>query len=413
MPIPAARAFLPAAMAALVLGGGIAAAAPPATPSTTHPSRETGVPAPAAPAAPGATGEAASSADVPMDLGLVKPVVEVRIDGRGPYRMIVDSGAGPPLILDADLAAELGLESTGTERLGDPLNPHAIEAQVHRVGTVEVGGVRLTDVTALSWDQGLYTGANRPRGIVGLSLFGERLVTFDYPRRRLLVAPGALPEPDGRAVLAAGWGDHIPSIEIEVAGRPFTAHVDTGSMGFISLPDAEKAALPLSSELREVGRARTVNSEFAVLEANVKGTARIGAITIENPPIGFMPFARANVGSKFLQSTAVTFDRSNGRVRIVADGPVAAPAHAPRFGVKVRALAGESLPVEAVDPGSDADTSGLRAGDVIVKIDGRPVADLGPGDVAAAFRSAAFTLTVRREGREIEIPVRRPAAGPA
>jgi predicted aspartyl protease len=349
--------------------------------------------------------------DIPMDLAVVNPVIEVSLNGRGPYRLIMDSGAGAPLILDADLAGELALKTDGTQKLGDPSNPHAIEAGIITLKTVEVGALRLEDVSALTWDQKLYTGPDRPRGVVGLGLFGNRIVTFDFPKQRFRVAEGSLPPPDGATILPARW-EHIPSIEIEVGGRKFDAHIDTGSMGYISVPDSAKEQLPLESSPVEVGRARSVASEFVVTEAPLKGTARIGSLTIENPPIRFMAFPKANIGSELLRSLAVTFDRSNGRVRLDAEGPIAPPKKV-RLGLKMRALGGDTLPVDGVEPGSIAEKAGVHVGDSIVRINGKLVGELGPGDISAAFRSSAFTLTVVRDGREIEIPVSRQETTPS
>jgi len=69
--------------------------------------------------------------------------------------------------------------------------------------------------------------------------------------------------------------------------------------------------------------------------------------------------------------------------------------------------------VQEVIPGSPAEEAGLRAGDLIRKVDGRAVNSSHPlADVLSAYRPGdRVVLTVEREGREIEIPVtlgRRP-----
>ena len=359
-------------------------------------------------ASDGAESSAPSGADVSMDVSLVKPVIEVRFNGRGPYRIIVDSGAHPPLILDEDLATELGLKRIGSRRVGDPSNPEAIEAGVVLIDSVEVGSIHVKGVEALTWDRKFYTGADRPRGIAGLDLFGDALVTFDYPAGRFRVEPGSLPEPDGRNILPAGSRHGLPTIPIEVGGQTFSAHLDTGSMGPVSLPLKAKESLSLMGEPREIGRARTANSEFAILKAPVRGTMRVGPLSIENPDVHFHPLPDANVGSEILRSMAVTFDRVDGRVRLVVNEAAAALPPRPRFGIRLSGAANGNLPVAGVEPGSLAEASGVRAGDAIVRMNGRAVSEMGPGDYSAIFRSPAFTLTVIRNGAEIEIPVRTP-----
>jgi len=66
--------------------------------------------------------------------------------------------------------------------------------------------------------------------------------------------------------------------------------------------------------------------------------------------------------------------------------------------------------VRSVDPASDAARKGLRAGDVIVRVNERPIADPAElADAIAAARSAgreSVLVYIRRDGRQLAIPVR-------
>jgi len=66
------------------------------------------------------------------------------------------------------------------------------------------------------------------------------------------------------------------------------------------------------------------------------------------------------------------------------------------------------VPVAAVAPGGPAATAGLRPGDIIYRIAGKPVG--GTGSLQAAIEAAApgepLTLSVSRGGQEVEITVR-------
>ncbi len=69
--------------------------------------------------------------------------------------------------------------------------------------------------------------------------------------------------------------------------------------------------------------------------------------------------------------------------------------------------------VQEVMPGSPAEEAGLKVGDLIREVDGRPVSTARPlAELLSAYRPGdRVTLTVEREGRELEIRVtlgRRP-----
>src|ERR1700716_1122897 len=56
---------------------------------------------------------------VPLDLQSGMPVVEVLIDGKGPYRFALDTGVKYSLIVDRNLAKQLALRHRGSERIVD------------------------------------------------------------------------------------------------------------------------------------------------------------------------------------------------------------------------------------------------------------------------------------------------------
>jgi uncharacterized iron-regulated protein len=94
----------------------------------------------------------------------------------------------------------------------------------------------------------------------------------------------------------------------------------------------------------------------------------------------------------------------------VATPPARAEAPRPRLGVMLEPVA-EGVRVQRVDKGSLAEASGLRDGDVIVDIAGRPAKQAA--DVADAVRRVApgtwLPVVVRRGGARVELIARFPA----
>src|SRR6185436_20589291 len=73
-------------------------------------------PAPTAPPAPQVTGDAARVA-LSVIGGL--PVIDVTVNGKGPFKFVVDTGAGGHAHISSALAAKLALAQVGEARVAD------------------------------------------------------------------------------------------------------------------------------------------------------------------------------------------------------------------------------------------------------------------------------------------------------
>ena len=91
--------------------------------------------------APSSTHLGRETVTVPMKLVMNRPTVEVKVNGQGPYLFVLDTGAGTN-VLDPKLAKELGLESSGETKIGDPSNPEAIDAKTYELASLSVGEAR-------------------------------------------------------------------------------------------------------------------------------------------------------------------------------------------------------------------------------------------------------------------------------
>jgi hypothetical protein len=244
----------------------------------------------------------APSADVtvPMfDFGH-RPVVEVRINGQGPFRMILDTGASGTVVDPAWVGGATGL----------------VELQEVQIG-------------ALSWkqmpveSQPLFAGPiapDFPKGVLSAAAFPGYLVTLDYPNKTVSIRKGELPVADGRRVFQYGEAEVLPVAPVRVAGREFNLHVDSGSPGGVMLPLRFSKDLPLEAELRPVGKARTPAGEFDVFSAPVKGAVELGEYVLEVPGIRFSDLrpgpkpGPGNIGYEVLRTFKVTLDAANRRL---------------------------------------------------------------------------------------------------
>lgn len=251
------------------------------------------------------------------------PMVEVMVNGEGPFLFAIDTAARGAARLDSSLAARLKLQPVGQIRAGDGSGRNARTLDVMRLDSVELGGIRFRNVDAPTRDYN--TSPNLPKidGILTFNLFAEYLLTLDYSARRVRLTRGELPQADGKEVLSFDSSLGIPVVELGVGGHKVSAHFDTGNaVGAFVLPASLVGKLALASEPVTVGRARTISNDVEIKEARLGESIRLGGHEFARPVITFPSVSEAaNIGSKALAEFAVTFDQKNSRMRLEKRGP--------------------------------------------------------------------------------------------
>ena len=264
---------------------------------------------------------------LPFQLAGGSPVVECEIDGRGPFRMLVDTGAAVP-VLDERLASELELTVLGETAIGDPSDPSAVRARRVHVDEIRLGDAAFEDMTAVSWKVSAGLLPPGVRGILGLPLFAECTCTLDYPRAELRLQKGPLPEPDGKGVLALTRDPEsgLLTLPIRVADVECVACLDSGNSASLVLPAELESRLPLVPGSRKEGRGLRASGEVTFVIARLDGRVRIGSAELERPEVRFAAGSKANLGYEMLRHFAVAIDARNGRIRF--ESPAASdPAH--------------------------------------------------------------------------------------
>jgi predicted aspartyl protease len=231
--------------------------------------------------------------------------VEAKINGKGPYRFIVDSGAGGNMRLSEEIANELALPRIGEARSGDPSGRNMTTVPLVRVETVQIAGARFSGVTA---------SAGGRENVIGLGLFGALTVIIDYPKQELRLTLDRLAA-NGKNVLTFTRPRGIPEIDVNAGGVTFRADVDTGSPAFMAAPSS--FGVPLAGEPRVVGRGRTANNEFEIRAAELRGDLVVAGWTHAAPMVDIVDhFPVAHIGSRLLRQYVVTFDLENQRLRL-------------------------------------------------------------------------------------------------
>jgi hypothetical protein len=356
---------------------------------------------------------ATESVRVPLELGHGQPIVAVKINGKGPFNFFLDSGAGGT-VLNGDLAAELGLDSVGVVRMGDPISPNGIDAKLMHVDKLEVGGATFENFHVTAWDRQFLRGVGAPRGVLGFPVYRELLATYDFPNKELVLTRGELPKSNGETVIDYVAEHNIPLIEVTVGKEKIKGHLDSGSAGFLMIPARYETKVPLKGPAKEVGKARLAASTMTLKGAQLDATLRFGGQDFVEPNIMFSELPVANVGSTLLGAFAVTFDQKNHRIGFKYDPAagelVVAKTRPARYGIRIAPGEKAEAIVEGVDAGSPAELGGVRAGDVIKTVNGTPVEQLTIDARREAFQKSPLVLTVERGGKTVALTLTLDAA---
>jgi len=351
--------------------------------------------------------------ELPMPTSGGRATVEVRIGDAGPYRFLIDTGAGVSVV-DSRIATALGLEPIGHMDVGVP-GGRQVPADRVLVPTLRVGDLVIEDARPVVLDIAAMTHGAMD-GVLGLDVFGSVLLTLDPVNARAVVSRGALTREMAGVVVLDTAGGRL-AFDIDVAGHTVPTQIDTGSPAGFTFPASLMATLPSEKENEREAVAGLVGGERAVRVRRLEGTIRFAGLEFVNPTVGFMDPSPpvANIGTRVLAELAITIDQRNGLLavrRVVQNGDagrkVGARAIGPRrLGVRLGGPGGDLSRVSSVDPGSLGEQAGFTAGDVIRSINGRPMSQFDQASLGALIRGGeplTFVLMRGTEEHVLKIP---------
>jgi hypothetical protein len=251
-----------------------------------------------------------------MEIRHGKPYVMVVVNGKGPFRFILDTGTGGDAIVTAELADQLGLPQVGEARLNDPTGLGGRSAPLVSIDSLRIASVDFRAIKAVRHN--LPAGDGSCQGMLGFTLFRDYLLTLDYPTGRMSLLRGSLVADKERSVLDFRMPDGIPIISMRVGDRIIDAEIDSGGAG-LSLPEQVAASLRFSSQPEIFGKGESLSTRFQIKAGKLATDVHVGQFTFAGPWVEVNPaFPLANFGSWPLQHFAVTFDQRNLLIRFVA-----------------------------------------------------------------------------------------------
>lgn len=212
--------------------------------------------------------------------------IAVLINGRGPFRFVVDTGADRSVLADTTVAA-LALRPAGA---------------VNLAGIVRTVRAETVDVALLSFGAMTRSNLNLPvlarsqlaaDGYLGLDMLDGNRVILDFAQRQLAVIdplPVVLSvyhAPDVIVLHGQGSGGHLRTTTCSVDGIPVRAFIDTGaesSMGNEALYRTLVASNPSYLSARTVALTGLTGGT-AIGHLTAPREVRIGRATLTDCPI--------------------------------------------------------------------------------------------------------------------------------
>ena len=346
--------------------------------------------APMFPAPKRVVSDAKTAFTLPFDLVDNRVFVAVRLNGRGPFHFLLDTGAGG-VTLSADVAEQLGLH-VGDAGEGQGVGEKTVPEGQAQIAQLQIGDLAFadmeTDVMDLS-DAPQVFGAKPFDGIIGLPVFERRVVKHDYVHRVLtFTAPDTFDYAGAGVIVRFERPRQIPVVAASLDGVAGNFGVDTGARSSLllygpfcaqnNLQEKYGAKLqgvtgwgiggPVRSLLARAGTLQL--GEVTVRDLVIRLSAQKTGLTTSSAMAGL-------IGPDVLSQFDVTFDYSRTRIIFEKNKNYGRRDSYDRAGIWMgQAPDGKhftAVDVIAGGPGADA---GVKAGDQILAINGENTANL-------------------------------------
>lgn len=238
--------------------------------------------------------------------------VQAVVNGRGPFRFALDTGASGLGRADASLVATLGLTLSPPVANSDGVATAA--ADTTTIDVLDVGGVVQRDIRVITRDynRGM-SPASALSGIIAREFFADGLLVIDYPRKLVSFSRRLALSAVQAGVLRYERPFRVP---MSIGAVQAEGNLDTGANVAFVLPRAlfdKVSGTPPES----VGEGRLANTTVDAARATVRGPVVVGQARLTDVEVRVSArYPELLVGAHALQQFVVLIDQRSRSVAV-------------------------------------------------------------------------------------------------
>lgn len=249
---------------------------------------------------------------VPFEVVDGRIYVQARVNGRGPFRFAVDTGASGVARADASLVGALGLGVQGQAKTSDGVQTASVDTT--HLDSLELGGLARRDLDVITRD---YSSRKSPEsafaGIIAREFFADGLLVIDYPRKTLSFSRTRALPPAANNVLTYERAFRVP---VSIGALQTEGNLDTGANVSFVLPRSlydQVAAGPLE----RAGSGQLTNGNIETRRATIHGPFRIGGARLSDVEVRVADrFPELLVGAHALEGFVLMIDQRSKSIAL-------------------------------------------------------------------------------------------------
>jgi len=357
---------------------------------------------------------------VPFELYHNRVYLMVKVNGTGPFRLILDTGSVVSGLNEAR-ARDLGLQLRGKAEMrgnGEKTTPVGLAKNV----SFGLGGVELVEkaVAVFSFQDFESHEGRAVDGILGINLFYRYVVEIDYANKTL-----KLYEP--KTYVNSGDGEIVPlplfHCKIEMAGQsPIDAEmgIDQGTYTAVRLFrnfTANHALIAADNQNVQPSFGYGLGGEYKEVAGRLQ-RLQIGRLKIDEPVTSFSQASSGatvgggsagTIGGEILRRFKVILDYSRKQMILEPNANFNEPYSADMSGLILTAQGKDraTIQVRHVLEKTPAAEAGVREGDVIETIDDESAEEIGFEPIQQLFRhEGTYRLGIKRGDQRMQTTIK-------